>query len=240
MRRGLAVIALAGLILMWGLDARAGEAAAMETPPVVTTPAEEEPQPPKPDPVSQYFASRCKDFLDIFNLKLALGDGTSVLAHARATRGAQIGAGHFRGTKVGFEGPSAGIFGEGRYDGGISIFYWSWIGRKTSEAGITQDAVKTNRFFGKVDDIKAGAGYREFYDSNRPWYTVGFAFALPFLPGLEAEMNPAEAVDFVVSLFGIRGFRIPPPFYKTEVKGERVPHPYSIRWHGQEDFEQYD
>jgi len=235
MRRRLLAVALAGLMLAMGVNVYAGEAAAGE-------PGAEaaEAKAAKPTPVGAYLSNRAKDFLDIFNIKLGLGDGLSFLFHVRATRLLQIGAGRFAGTKVGFHGPSAGMFGEGRVEYGISVFYWAWIGRKTSKTGITEDAAKTNRFFGRVDDIKTAETYREFEDANRPWYTIGGAFALPFLPGIEMEMNPAEAVDFLISLFDIRGFRIPPPFYKVEVQGEKVPAPYSIRWHGQEDFEVYD
>jgi len=190
--------------------------------------------------IGTYFASRGKDLLDVFNLKLTLGDAGSILFHARATRLAQVGFGRFAGTKLGFDGPCAGLYGEGRVEYGLSVFYWAWIGRKTNPAGITEEAEKRNWFFGRVDDIKAGDSYREFYDANRPWHTVGGAVSLPFLPGLEAELNPAEAVDFVLSWFDIRGFRVPPPFYKVDNMGERVPAAGSMRWHGQEEFEQYD
>ena len=228
--------ALAVLALGVGTGVYAQEA------PAPANPAAEEagPPPAKHNPVAQYFINRGKDFLDIFDLKLALSDDASLLAHVRATKFAQIGLGRFCGTKVGFQGASAGIYGEGRVEGGISIFYWAWIGRKTSKKGITEDAERTNRFFGHVEDIKAAATYRQFYDANRPWHTLGFAFALPFLPGIEAEVNPAEAIDFVLSWISIRGVRVPPPFYKVEVEGEKVPAPNSIRWHGQEEFEQYE
>ena len=195
---------------------------------------------PKVCPVTRYLKDRGKDFLDIFNLKLALSDDLSLLMNVRATRLAQIGFGRFSGTKIGFQGPSAGIYGEGRAEVGLSVFYWAWIGRKCSAAGVTEDAIKTNRFFGRVDDLAATQTYREFYDANRPWHTIGASFALPFLPGIEAEINPAEAVDFVLSLFALRGVRVPPPFHKVDAKGEKVPAPGCIRWHGQEDFERYE
>lgn len=193
-----------------------------------------------PSMVLGYLGNRLKDFSDIFSLKLALADGSSVLGHVRLTRLAQVGAGRFSGTKIGFDGPCAGIYGEGRVEYGVSVFYWSWIGRKSSEAGITEQALKRNQFFGRVDDIKEDVQYREFYDGHRPWYTLGASAALPFLPGFEAEVNPAEAVDFVLSIFGVPGLRVPPPFYKVDVAGERVPAVGCIRWHGQEEFEQYD
>jgi hypothetical protein len=192
------------------------------------------------NPIAKYFVNRGKDLLDIFNLKIALGDGTSILGHVRLTRIAQIGVGRFRGTKIGFQGPSAGIYGEGRVEAGLSIFYWAWIGRKASDKSLTADAIKTNRFFGKVEDILSAATYHEYEDANRPWYTIGGAFSLPFLPGFEAEVNPAEAVDFVLSWIPIPAFRVPPPFQKKTVDGELIPAPYSIRWHGQEQFEKYD
>ncbi len=75
---------------------------------------------------------------------------------------------------------------------------------------------------------------------DRCSFTRFTAIALPFLPGIEAELNPAEAVDFVLSWIPIPAFRIPTPFYKTTVDGEKIPAPYSIRWHGQEQFEKYD
>ncbi|HUT33877.1 MAG TPA: hypothetical protein VNE39_10370 [Planctomycetota bacterium] len=236
MRRRLVVLLMAGMFSAPCLMAFAGQAVPG------APPAEEEVAPPpvRRDPISRYLIARGNDFLDIFNIKLSLSDDLSVLVNVRATRLAQIGFGRFSGTKVGFQGPSAGIYGEGRTEVGISVFYWAWIGRKTSPAGITEDAQKTNRFFGRVDDIRAAPTYREFYDANRPWHTIGASFALPFLPGIEAEINPAEAVDFFLSFFNLRGLRIPPPFHKVDVKGERVPAPGCIRWHGQEEFEQYE
>ncbi|MFW6163803.1 MAG: hypothetical protein ACODAJ_13620 [Planctomycetota bacterium] len=203
-------------------------------------PEEEEAPPPKPNPIAQYFANRGKDFLDIFNLKVGIGDPYSLLAHARATRFAQVGFGRFVGTKVGFDGPCAGIFGEGRIEYGVSIFYWAEIGRKTNPEAITEEAVRRNWFFGQVEDLKATGSYAEYYDGNRPWHSVGGAFALPFLPAVEAELNPAEAVDFLVSWFGIPGFRVPPPFHKMDHDGARVPAQGSMRWHGQEAFEDYE
>ncbi|MBM4032582.1 MAG: hypothetical protein FJ291_12460 [Planctomycetes bacterium] len=236
MRRRLSALVMVGVLFTPGLAALAAEAATPQPAP------EEAPPPPKRDAFRRYLVARGNDFLDIFNLKLALSDDMSFLINARATRAAQIGFGRFSGTKVGFEGTSAGIYGEGRTEVGLSVFYWAWIGRKTSPAGINEDAQKTNRFFGRVDDIKAAPTYREFYDANRPWHTFGLSFALPFMPGIEAEFNPAEAVDFFLSLLNARGVRVPPPFQKVDTipKGERVPMPGCIRWHGQEDFEQYD
>lgn len=230
MRKLVALAVALALICPWAVAAQAptpgGEGEAAER--------------PARHPIAQYCLNRWKDFLDIFDVKLAFGDAASVLFHVRATRFAQIGFGRFVGTKVGFEGPSAGIYGEGRVEVGLSVFYWSRIGRMTSEAGITEDAKKTNRFFGKVEDIKAIESFREYWDGNRPWHTFGFAFALPFLPGIEAELNPAEAVDFLLSFLAIRGVRVPPPFYKVDKGGEKIPARNCIRWHGQEDFEKYD
>lgn len=240
MTRRLLAVLLAGALGVLPTLARAAEPAVPEAPPTMLTEEEEAAAKKGPSPAAQYFMNRLKDFADIFNLKLALGDGGSLLAHARVTRLAQIGGGRFSGTKIGFDGPCTGIFGEGRVEYGLSVFYWAWIGRKAAEKGISEDALKRNQFFGRVDDIKADATYREFYDGNRAWYTVGAALSLPFLPGFEAELNPAEAVDFVLSWFAIPGLRVPPPFYKVDVKGERVPAPGAIRWHGQEEFEQYD
>jgi len=235
MRSLLLTAVLAGLVVALGTDGLAAEAVAQ------TSPAEQEEAPEvKQSPMARYCRARTRDFLDIFNLKLALSDGASMLMHVRATRFAQIGAGRFAGTKVGFQGASAGIYGEGRLEVGVSVFYWAWIGRKTTKKGITEDALKTNCFFGNVEDIKAEETYKEYYDANRPWHTLGFAFALPFLPGIEAEFNAAEGVDFFLSLFNLRGVRIPPPFYKVEVHGEKIPARGCIRWHGQEEFEQYD
>jgi hypothetical protein len=223
---------LLAVVLVFALGVTALAAAA--------PPGEEEAAPPKPCPVREYFADRGKDLLDIFNLKLLLGDGKSFLIHGRATRFAQIGFGRFVGTKIGFDGPCAGIYGEGRIDYGFSIFYWSQIGRKTNDQGISADAKKRNWFFSKVEDIKDTSAYREFYDGNRPWHTVGGSVAMPFLPGIEAELNPAEAMDFLLSWFSVPGLRVPPPFYMQGEIGERYPAQGCIRWHGQEAFEQYE
>ncbi len=235
MRKRLLAVALAGFIAGPASLALAGEAAPQPKP----EPTPEQPAPATKGPFAAYLKARANDFLDIFNLKLLLGDSRSVLVNVRGTRFAQLGFGRFSGTKVGFEGPSAGMFGETRTEVGVSVYYWAWIGRKASPRSITADAEKTNRFFGHVDDLAAGP-YREFWDANRPWHTVGATFALPFLPGIEAELNPAEAIDFFLSLFNVRGLRVPPPFHKVDAQGEKVPARNSIRWHGQEDFEQYD
>ena len=237
-RRVLAVM-VAGLILALPTAGRGAEAALPDMQPGAAA-DEEQAAAQQPSATTSYFQNRLKDFADIFSLKLALGDGGSLLGHVRLTRLLQIGGGRFSGTKVGFDGPCSGIYGEGRVEYGLSVFYWAWIGRKASEDGLSEDAVKRNQFFGRIDDIKAAATYREFYDANRAWYTVGGALSLPFLPGFEAELNPAEAVDFLLSWFNVPGLRVPPPFYKVDVTGERVPAPGSIRWHGQEEFEQYD
>lgn len=206
-------------------------------------PAEEEQAPPKKKcPMPKFLQDRGKDFLDIFNLKLTLGDARSFLIHARATRFAQLGFGHFVGTKIGFDGPSAGIFGEGRIEYGFSIFYWAEIGRRTNKEALTADAIQRNTFFSRVDDIKAAETYREYYDGNRAWHTVGGTVSLPCLPGIEAYLNPAEAVDFLLSWIPVPGFRVPPPFQMAPDAniGEKYPAPNAIRWHGQEEFEQYD
>lgn len=236
MRRRLSALLMAGLLATPGFAASAPGAADPLRPAGENAPAPAVQR----SALAEYFTARGNDFLDIFNLKLALSDDLSVLMSVRATRLAQLGFGRFSGTKVGFQGPSAGIYGEGRTEVGLSVFYWAWIGRKTSAKGITEDAQKTNRFFGRVDDLKDTAAYREFYDANRPWHTFGASFALPFLPGIEAEFNPAEAMDFFLSIFNLRGLRVPPPFYKIDVKGEKVPAPDCIRWHGQADFENYE
>ena len=246
MGRRLPAIVVAALIWGGGAVAWSGEPAVAPAvaPAVEAEGADEEGEEgkaaKKPSAFKTYLVNRLKDFADIFSMHLMLSDSLSARAHIRVTRLAQVGFGRFSGTKVGFDGPCAGIYGEGRTEIGLSVFYWAWIGRKTSPEGITQEAAKRNWFFGRVDDIKAEPTYREFYDGNRPWHTVGFAACLPFLPGIEAQVNPAEAVDFVLSLFAIPGVRVPPPFYKTEVTGEKVPAPNSIRWHGQERFERYD
>lgn len=229
------LLVVAALVLALGVNALAAEPAAKADPAT-----EKKAEAATFDPVVKYVVNRAKDLLDIVSVKVSLGDAGSLLVHARATRLAQIGMGRFAGTKLGFDGPCAGLYGEGRVEYGLSIFYWAWIGRKTNPEAITAEATKRNWFFGRVDDIKAGETYREFYDGNRPWHTIGGAFSLPFLPGLEVELNPAEAVDFVISFLGIRGFRIPPPFYKVDNTGEKVPAVGSMRWHGQEEFEQYD
>jgi hypothetical protein len=237
MRRGLWAVLVAGCLSAFEWVALAGEVAPAPQPGA----EEAAPPPAAKTPLCKYLTARGNDFLDIFNLKLSLSDDMSFLVNVRGTRFAQIGFGRFSGTKIGFQGPSAGIYGEGRTEVGISVVYLAWIGRKTSPRGINEDAQKTNRFFGRADDIKGGP-YREYYDAGRPWHTVGATIALPFLPGIEAEINPAEAVDFLLSFFDVRGLRIPPPFYKVDSvpKGERIPAPDSIRWHGQQEFEQYE
>lgn len=238
MRTGLLPVVLAAFI---GLVAMASYAS--DAPPKTAAPQAEASAMSKQAaaaPSSNYLANRVDDFLDIFNLKLLLGDSSTILVHVRATRFAQLGVGRFCGTKIGFDGPCAGTYGEGRVEAGISVFYWSWIGRHADKKLITADAEKRNWFFGQIDDITDSSKYREYFDGNRPWDTIGATFAIPLLPGFEAYINPAEAIDFVFSLFGTDMFRVPPPFRKHMVNGERIPDPGSLRWHGQEQYEQYE
>ena len=119
-------------------------------------------------PSGNYFANRFDDFLDIFNLQLLLGDSRTIFVNVRATRFAQLGLGRFCGTKVGFDGPCAGTYGEGRVEAGISVFYWSWIGRHTNKKLITADAEKRNWFFGEIEDITDSSKYREVLRRQPP------------------------------------------------------------------------
>ena len=63
---------------------------------------------------------------------------------------------------------------------------------------------------------------------------------LPCLPKIEVSINWCEIPDFLLSIFDIDGFRVPPHFHKKDGPGgERIPAP-SIFWHGQEKYEAYD
>jgi len=238
MRIRLLPVALATLVSLVALASYAADTA----PKMVAPKAEAAPPAKQAAAASSggYLANRFDDFLDIFNLKLMMGDERTIFFHVRATRFLQVGLGRFCGTKVGFDGTSAGTYGEGRIEAGLSVFYWSWIGRHVDKKLITADAERRNWFFGQMDDITDSSKYREYFDGNRPWDTLGASFALPFLPGIEAYIDPAEAVDFALSFFAIDMLRVPPPFRKHEVNSERIPDPTTLRWHGQEQYEQYD
>jgi hypothetical protein len=238
MRIRLLPVVLAALVSLLALASYAAE-----TLPKMSAPQAEGVLPVKQaaaDSSDNYLTNRVDDFLDILDLKLLMGDSGTFFLHVRATRFLQLGLGRFCGTKVGFDGSCSGTYGEGRIEAGLSVFYWSWIGRHADKKLITADAEKRNWFFSQIDDITDSSKYREYFDGNRPWHTIGATLALPFLPGLEAYINPAEAVDFVFSLFGTQMLRVPPPFRKHMVNGERIPDPSTLRWHGQEQYEQYD
>ena len=133
------------------------------------------------------------------------------------------------------------VMKEAEVEAGFSIFYPSWIGRKVIWQ--SEEAKKKNLFFGDVGD-KGELKFEElkmYDDENQGWFSSTLQVQAPYLPKIEITVNWGEIPDFLLSLFGIDGFRVPPPFHKHDgPDGERIPAP-SIFWHGQEEkYEKYE
>jgi hypothetical protein len=199
------------------------------------------------DPLSAiggYFVNRFRDLADILTLKLGWGNYRSIGVQARVTTLAQVGIGNFEGWVVAIDRGCVGVMKEAVLEGGVSIFYPSFIARKVRWQ--TEEAERKNIFFGDVGEEKNELTKEDllyYDDENAHPLTVTAQVQLPCLPRIELTLNLGEIPDFVISLFGIDGFRVPAPFHKQyrtdEEKGERIPAP-SIFWHGQEKYERYD
>ncbi|MBI1849356.1 MAG: hypothetical protein HYR85_03325 [Planctomycetes bacterium] len=129
------------------------------------------------------------DLTDIVQIDLSAGEG--LLANVRATKLAQIGAGHLNGVKGGWNQRSLGVWKERRTEGGVSVLYYTDAdlepvhGTKTLwERGY------------QIDD------WTILHNEDHHWLDVGASLHVLFL-GADVNVSPKEAVDFVVGLVNI-------------------------------------
>ncbi|MFO7897423.1 MAG: hypothetical protein R6V58_00010 [Planctomycetota bacterium] len=206
-----------------------------------------EPEPDSPtilESIGGYFYHRFRDLTDILTIKLGWGTCRSLGFQARLCRPLQVGAGVFEGSVLAIDRGCVGVMQEAEIEGGISIFYASYLARKV----IWQngEAERRNMFFGDVGDKNELAldDLKMYDDGNQPWLTSTAQIQLPCLPKAELTVNWCEIPDFLLSWIPIKGLRVPPPFYKHDGPGtgedvERIPAP-SVLWHGQEEYETYE
>lgn len=193
-----------------------------------------------PEIIGGYFHNRWRDLWDIFTFKFGWGTEKSLGFQARAISLVQVGAGIFEGGQLVFDRGCVGTMHEYEMEGGISIFYPSYIVRQVTWQ--TKDAERRNVFFNNVgrDGAVTPESLKYYNDENNEWFMSTAQVQLPYLPKIEISVHWGELFDFPISFFGIPGFRVPAPFYKhPDATGEEMIPAPSIFWHGQERFEKY-
>jgi len=190
--------------------------------------------------IGDYLWARVRDFSNIFTIKLGWGTDRAIGFQVRAIRPLQVGLGSFEGYQFAMDRGCVGVMKEASLEGGISIFYPSYIVRQVNSQ--TDDAKRRNVFFNDVGETGelSGDAMKYYDDNNQGWFTSTVKFMLPYLPKVEVSVHWGEAIDFPLSFFQIPGLRVPPPFYKRpDADGEEMIPAPSIFWHGQERFEKY-
>ncbi len=198
------------------------------------------------DILSDYIGNRFSDLADIVTLKFGWGTQRSIGFQLRLIYPLQIGAGIFEGWTLAIDRGCVGTMKEVEVEGGLSIFYPTYIARKVQWQN--EEAKRRGVFIGDVGE-KAEvtvSDLKMYDDGNQGWLTSTVQAQLPCLPKFEITFNWGEIPDFFLSFLPIDGLRVPPPFYKQDgpvagenEKPERIPAP-SIFWHGQEKYEKYD
>lgn len=246
MRRIVVVSTLAVMLLAcWCVAARAAESTTPDRDRLKVDPfpppVEEEKEPA--ELMGEYLGNRLRDLADIFTIKLGWGNYRSIGAQVRVIGPLQVGVGNFEGWVFAIDRGCVGTMKEVNIEGGISIYYTSFMARKIIWQ--TEEAKRRNVFFGDVgekgelrtEDLKV------YDDENQNPLTGTVQVQLPCLPRLELSVHWGEIPDFFLSIFGIDGIRVPPAFHKQAgpegEKGERIPAP-SFFWHGQEKYERYE
>jgi len=211
--------------------------------PTIRPPAPREGDEDVLDVIGGYLWNRFRDLADVVTLKLGWGTDRSLGAQLRLCYPLQVGAGIFEGYVLAIDHGCIGIMEEAEVEAGVSIYYPSWIARKVIWQ--TEEARKRNLFFGDVGEkgeVSLDA-MKMYDDENQGWLTSTAQVQLPYLPKIEVTVNWGEIPDFVLSFFGL--FRVPPKFHKVPgpdgEKGELIPAPSSIYWHGQdEEYERHE
>jgi len=190
--------------------------------------------------LGEYVGNRFRDLADIVTLRLGWGTDMSLGFQLRLIRPLQIGLGTFSGYIFAVDHGCVGVMKQAEFEGGLSIFYVGYLARKVRWQ--TKEAERRNIFFNNVGE-KGELTMDQlvmYDDKNQGWLTSTVMVELPYLPKVELTLNWGEVPDFLLSVFGVSGFRVPPPFHKIDgPNGERIPAPSSIFWHGQETYESY-
>ena len=147
-----------------------------------------------------YVADRFHDLMDIAQFDLAVGDG--FLLNAHATKFLQVGGGYMNnGLRWGHLKRGWGAWSDDRVEGGIACgfnLYWEDVER---QAVWGTPGLFTN------DYAYEGPDYLDSHGRN--WSDIG-AHAHLFWIGLNANVSPFEAVDFVTGIFGLPNIYLTP------------------------------
>lgn len=136
-----------------------------------------------------WLRARALDLVDVASARVAVGP--ALLVHARITRFVQVGVGHvgrLEGVKAGFRLPVHFLGWTSAREGGL------WTERR-AEFGLGPAYVceaEVHSLFGNVS--------RGPPETRGPW-DIGAALHLA-LAGLEVDVRPLEALDFLAGLVG--------------------------------------
>ena len=143
--------------------------------------------------VGIYAKDRFLDALDIVQADLSVGDG--VIANAHFTKVLQAGGGYMNyGTRWGFLRRSAGLWSDDRVEGGVACgfnLYWVNLNRVPVWG--------TSTLFEQGFSYE-GPDYRDNHD--RHWSDIGAQLHV-FVAGLNLNVSPFEAADFVAGIFAL-------------------------------------
>jgi hypothetical protein len=139
--------------------------------------------------VATVFKDFALDLFDIFQLDLSGGEG--LLVNARATKLAQVGAGHEDVGKFGWNQRSLGLWRERRTEGGLSVLYY------TDTAMVPMHGTST--LFDRGYQIE---DWTILHNEDHHWLDFGATAHVLFV-GADANVSPKEAVDWAVGLLNI-------------------------------------
>jgi hypothetical protein len=144
--------------------------------------------------VGDYFGDRAKDLGDVVGLDVYWGQG--ILAHGRATKFAQMGAGIFDGDILKYRRRAAGIVDEMRSEGGVPLYYYTAYDRAVRSG--------TEEFLRRHEDphhlARLGKAQYSLTDPHdRGFYEVGIDAAL--FVGLGLSVDIFQTFDFVLGWF---------------------------------------
>ena len=138
-----------------------------------------------------WLGDRWFDFLDVFHLNLAFGQGIGVNAHL--TEFLELGLNWWEGTSLGLRGRVWGVWDSKEWDRGAGPFYWVELDR-TPVSGTKSLFNHEYRYVGW--DFQENALNKASHDD---WSDVGITVHLLFI-GAEIGVSPLEAADFIAGI----------------------------------------
>lgn len=133
----------------------------------------------------RYFRSRFYDMLDIVDFSVGAGPGFLVNVHA--TKLAQAGIGYSRMWQAGMRGRSFGVWKETRTEVGVSLLYYQRVNRERLSGWV--ESFRADKM-----DLDTSA----VYANNNDRSFTGVGFTVHALLGVNVNVRPAQAADFVL------------------------------------------